>query len=283
MKYRHAYHAGNFADVHKHVVLIALLDALARKPKGFLYLDTHAGAGRYDLSDAAARRGGEAERGIGRLQGSPAQAAEIRAYLDVVAAIRQELGKPHIYPGSPLIAAHRLRAQDRATVIESEPQSASVLRRVLEHDRRFRVEHDDGFARLRAHLPPRERRGIVLIDPPYEETQRDFARLSAAVGEALERFATGVIAAWYPIKDRRDTDRWWQMLARGIAREVLISELWIYPPDSDAGLNGSGLLIVNPPYLIAERMREWLPELQQCLAPSAGAGVRVELLPGSGG
>jgi 23S rRNA (adenine2030-N6)-methyltransferase len=262
MKYRHSYHAGNFADVHKHVTLLALLAALQRKEKGFLYLETHSGRGAYDLSG-----GTEAESGVSRLNITSNSAEELQQYAAALASYRTQHRGPRAYPGSPLLAASKLRPQDRAVFIELLQPEARALEQALADSSHVRVEQGDGFDRLRAWLPPPERRGLILIDPPYEETSGDFGRVSAAIGEALRRFQTGVIAAWYPIKDERDISAWQTGLVRGgLACETLAAELWLYPRDSRVALNGSGMLIVNPPYLMAERMRVWLPQLHAQLA-----------------
>ena len=271
MKYRHSYHAGNFADVHKHVTLLALLAALQRKEKGFLYLETHSGRGTYDLSH-------EADSGVGRLSATANTAEELRRYLQRVTEFRTKQGNARTYPGSPLLAASELRPQDRAIFAEILPAEARALEIAVADNPRIRVEQGDGFERLRASLPPVERRGLTLIDPPYEETSRDFERLSTAITEALRRFRTGVIAAWYPIKDAREIATWQAGLSRTVDGETLIAELWLYPRDSRVALNGSGLLIVNPPYLLAERMRVWLPELQAQLDSGQAGGTSVRTL-----
>ena len=283
MKYRHEYHAGNFADVHKHVTLLALLAAMRRKDKGFLYLETHAGRGAYDLAGPP----GESAAGIGRLEGqAPAEVAggsaaeEIRRYLARVALLRREHRLPRLYPGSPLLAVGELRPQDRAVLIERLPPEARALERALTHSgadtQRFRIETGDGFERLRAWLPPRERRGLTFIDPPYEESRQDFERVRHAAADALRRFHTGVMAVWYPIKDERDTAAWLAALAGELDCGLLAAELSLYPRDSRVALNGSGMLILNPPYQLAEHMRTWLPQLHACLdlGHGGGAGVR---------
>ena len=269
MKYRHSYHAGNFADVHKHVAVLALVAALARKEKGFLYFETHAGPGDYTASD-------EADAGIARLTGIQFQAEELRVYRAAVDAFRKGRS-PRAYPGSPVLAAGALRAQDRGLAVEILPPESRALERALGPGSRMRVEAGDGFQRLRAALPPAERRGLVLIDPPYEETRQDFERVSAAMADALRRFESGVYCAWYPIKEERDIASWKAGLVRTLNREVLFSELWIYPRDSRVGLNGSGLAIVNPPYQIDERMKVWMPELHATLDPAKAGGTGVEL------
>lgn len=281
MKYRHSYHAGNFADVHKHVTLLALLAALQRKDKGFLYLDTHAGRGVYDLSTPAA----ESTAGVGRFEQSEHGAPELCQYAQKLRACRAVHGNAHCYPGSPLLAARELRPQDRAVCIELLGAEAHALAQALAASgaeaggeaSRVRIERGDGFELLRAQLPPAERRGLTFIDPPYEE-RNDFERVVAAVAEGLRRFPTGVFAAWYPIKDARDASSWHAAYAAAITAPTLVSELWLFPRDSRVALNGSGLLITNPPYLVAERMQAWLPELRACLAVEAGAGSLVRML-----
>ena len=283
MKYRHAHHAGNFADVHKHVTLLALLAALQRKDKGFLYLETHAGSGIYDLSGPP----GESATGIGRLDArSGARAAwraeeELRAYAERIEALRRERGSQRLYFGSPVLALSALRPQDRAVLIERQPAEARALERALHPlgaaADRIRIETGDGFALLRAWLPPPERRGLTFIDPPYEESRQDFERARGAAAEARRRFPTGVVAIWYPIKDERDTAAWQETLAGELDCPLLAAELSLYPRDSRVALNGSGMLILNPPYRLEERMRDWLPRLHACLDLGYGGGTSVRL------
>ena len=277
MKYRHSHHAGNFADVHKHVTVLALLAALQRKDKGLLYFETHAGRGIYDLADSAAESG----TGIARLEGAACNAPELRQYLQSVAQLRRAAGAPGLYPGSPWLAAHVLRAQDRGVFVEALAEEARALRHALPSagHARVRVESGDGFERLRAVLPPPERRALTLIDPPYEDTRRDFERVKACAEEALRRFPTGVLAIWYPVKDARDTDRWLSGVARTIGRAALVAELWLHPRDSRVALNGSGLVILNPPYQLDERMPVWLDELRQWLGGGPDSGSSVRPLP----
>lgn len=271
MKYRHAYHAGNFADVHKHVTLLALLAALKRKETGFLYLDTHAGRGLYAASS-------EARHGAERLMEGKPRCEELQHYAAALQTLRSKRKEPHAYPGSPLLAAAELRPQDRGIFIELEPGEARALEHATAAFTHSRTEHADGYARLRAHLPPRERRALTFIDPPYEETRSDFQRVESSLANALNKFATGVFAAWYPIKDARDTAAWQAHLAASIACPVMISEIWLYPRDSRVALNGSGLLIANPPYQIQERMELWLPELHALLDEQRQGSWRVSLL-----
>jgi len=282
MKYRHSYHAGNFADVHKHVTLLALIAALQRKDKGFLYLDTHAGRGSYDLSSPTP----EAAAGIGRFAQATHAAAELRAYAAALESVRARLKHRHLYAGSPLLALAVLRPQDRAVLIEFEgaevhllEQAATALAQALPAGpRTVRVERGDGFQRLKAWLPPPERRGLTLIDPPYEQTQQDFSHVTATLAEGLRRFPTGVQAAWYPIKDERTTRAWHASCAHTLAAPLLVSELWLFPRDSRVALNGSGLIVVNPPHRILQNMHGWMPELVATLSDSADAGSSARML-----
>jgi len=276
VKYRHSFHAGNFADIHKHVTLLALLASLKRKEKGFAYFETHAGRGAYDLTHQSA----EAAGGSGRFSAGRYHADELRNFAALLADVRASRNHPHAYPGSPVIAAHELRPQDRAVLSEIIPAEARLLERELEANPRMRVERADGFERLRAWMPPAERRGLILIDPPYEESGTDFERVTAAIVDALQRFSTGIYAAWYPIKDEREVRAWHDGFARAVGCETLAGELWLYPRDSKVALNGSGVLIVNPPYQLADRMAAWLPELQTQLDTGHPGGTSVRSLTG---
>jgi 23S rRNA (adenine2030-N6)-methyltransferase len=279
VKYRHSFHAGNFADVHKHVTLFALLAALKKKDKGFLYLDTHAGRGSYDLSAGSA----ESVAGVGRFLAQEHSAPELTAYATALERARAAAGGRHHYPGSPLLAARELRPEDRGLFVEWQGPEAHALSKALAAfpdeppAARLRVERGDGLAVLRASLPPRERRALVFLDPPYEDLQ-EFKRVAAAVADGLRRFATGVFAVWYPIKEQRATADWHMHWSRVVSAPTLLSELWLYPRDSRVALNGSGLLIVNPPWQTKERMREWLPELAECLAVGPSGGTEVRML-----
>jgi 23S rRNA (adenine2030-N6)-methyltransferase len=209
------------------------------------------------------------------LDATPRHTALLR-YRDAIAAGRH--GASLRYPGSPLLAMRALRAVDRAVFFETQRDEAGQLRKVLEGAARSRVEGGDGFAGLRALLPPPERRGCVLIDPPYEE-RADFTRVHDAIVDSLRRFPTLVLIAWLPVKLRGDFDRWYAALGRALSRPLLASLLWMHPPDSRAALNGSALVVVNPPYLLERDMREWLPELRAILAgPRDGGAGGCEVL-----
>ncbi len=274
MKYRHSFHAGNFADVHKHTTLLAVIASLQRKDKGFLYLETHAGRGAYDLSESPGSRA--SRTGLARIVSEPGESAEIQAYGHAIKHWRELVKDRNAYPGSPAIAAGALRDQDRAILIELQPPEAHALERAVSHHANMRVEMGDGYELLRAHMPPPERRGLVLIDPPYEESNRDFERARTAIGDVLQRFASAVIMLWYPIKEARDTQMWRRRLIASLQRPTMISELWVHPCDSRIALNGSGVLIIHPPYRLAQRMRIWLPQLSAMLDAAGTGGCLVE-------
>ena len=299
MKYRHAFHAGNFADVLKHVTLLALLRSLTKKDKGLLALDTHAGRGLYDLSSGESRQSGESAGGVDRLlraehsETTLSNHPEILDYLNLVRDTRQHTGNRFAYPGSPLVALAALRPQDRLTLIESQVAEHSALREAIKNAKRVprevggapesvTIECADGYGRLTAWLPPIERRALVMIDPPYEDTASDFKSAERAAPDILRRLANAVIAIWYPIKQVKDTDAWRARLisalpqkAGGEPIETLTLELWIHPLDNRVGLNGAGMLIINPPFQFGDRARQWLPILRATLDPEGLGGCAV--------
>jgi 23S rRNA (adenine2030-N6)-methyltransferase len=281
VKYRHAFHAGNFADVHKHVTLLACLLAVTRKDKGFLYAETHAGAGIYDLRSHSAREASEADGGIGRLRtAGAADEPLLQRYLQLIDECRRRSGEKHAYPGSPWIAAALLRAQDRAVLHEIDAADCAALARMLEPESRCTALQADGYRGLRALLPPRERRALILIDPPYEDGDSDRRQVCSTLEDALRRFATGVYLLWYPLKLAAERDRWLQQLSGVVraaepnAREWLCSELWVHALDSRASLAGSGMFIVNPPFQLGDALRNANAELAKYLAgPQGGWNV----------
>jgi len=279
MKYRHAFHAGNFADVHKHATLLALIRALQRKPKPFLYLDTHAGAGAYDGAAADTRHGAEARGGLDRLlprgghaPTAPPASAELRDYLERVAELRAASGAAALLPGSSLLAACALRPVDRGVCCELQPAECRALERALAPYPRMRALCTDGFAAIGAQLPPRERRALVLIDPPYEDGRAELDAALDASAAALRRLANAVVAVWYPIKDARTLAPWLARAAR-LAAPTLLAELWVHPRDTAVGLNGSGMLISNPPWQFDAELARWLPELGRRLDPEGHGGT----------
>ncbi|HYG85213.1 MAG TPA: 23S rRNA (adenine(2030)-N(6))-methyltransferase RlmJ [Azospirillum sp.] len=275
MNYRHAFHAGNFADVMKHAVLAMIVEHLRAKPAPFCILDTHAGVGRYDLASEPAQRTREYEDGIARLYGQPLPHPALTPYLDAVAALNPD-GGLRWYPGSPRLARVLLRPQDRLVLSELHPDDARALKRDFSGDAQVAVHHMDAYLALKAHLPPKERRGLVLIDPPFEEPD-EFARLAAGLTRAHKRWSTGIYAIWYPIKERPAVWRFEEVLAEAGIPRILITELTIHPEDTHLRLNGCGMAIVNPPWKLDEALAEVLPALHAAL-PGTGGGSRVSWL-----
>lgn len=278
MNYRHAFHAGNFADVHKHVVLLALIERLRRKPKPLFYLDTHAGRGWYDLHSTEALRSDEWRTGIGLITGAAPLSEDIRRYLQVVSSPRAHPDENR-YPGSPLLAASQLRDIDRIVLVEQQIAEAQALDQTLHGRRGVSVVCGDGYASLKTYLPPRENRGLVLIDPPYE-SDKEFAQILKALHFGLSRWPNGVFALWYPIKASRESHRLHTTLRTSGLRKLLLLELTVRPADSPMGLNGSGMLIANPPWQFDEEMRPALAELQMMLDPERDGEWKVEWLVG---
>ncbi|MBS0247964.1 MAG: 23S rRNA (adenine(2030)-N(6))-methyltransferase RlmJ [Proteobacteria bacterium] len=284
MNYRHAFHAGNVADVFKHAVLCRILSYLTEKQSAFRVIDTHAGAGLYDLSSAEAQRGGEWQAGIGRLMAAVAAgelperaAALLKPYLDVIGALN-ERGALKVYPGSPALTRAFLRGDDRLIACEVEPKAEVQLERHLRHDGRIKVIAIDGWTAMTAYVPPPERRGLVLVDPPFEE-EADFHRLSHTLGLAHRKWPTGIYALWYPIKGRGEADALAKRVRKlGIAK-VLRAELLVSPVKDQSRLNGSGLIVINPPWTLEGDLQALLPVLARLLAREPGSGsVRIDWL-----
>jgi 23S rRNA (adenine2030-N6)-methyltransferase len=281
MNYRHAYHAGNFADVVKHVVVTRIVEYLKRKDAAFRVIDTHAGVGRYDLGGAEAGKTGEWQAGIGRLMGAvlPAGAADLIApYLAVVRGENPD-GKLSVYPGSPLLVRRLLRRQDRLSAIELHPEDAEALSALFAGDHQVRVIRLDGWLALGAHLPPKEKRGLVLVDPPFEQ-EGEFDRLVEGLQKAYRRFPGGTYALWYPVKDRRAVARFHAALENTGVRKVLKLELAIRAPSPEDRLDGSGMIVVNPPFTLEAEMRTLLPLLAEILADAPGGGAAIDWIRG---
>jgi 23S rRNA (adenine2030-N6)-methyltransferase len=278
MNYRHAFHAGGFADVVKHIVLVRILIHLQDKEAAFRVIDTHAGAGVYDLTAEEARRGGEWLTGIARIMQarfSQAALSLMMPYLDIVRAFNPQVAPLKAYPGSPLFARALLRPQDRLTACEVETEARRQLIDALRRDAQARVVDLDGWTALPAFVPPKERRGLVLIDPPYERRD-EFERLAVGFSEAFIKWRSGCYLLWYPVKSRRATDE----LARHVANCVgatkppgkcLRLEFSAAPERSGTGLTAAGLLIVNPPWTLMGELKTILPELEKPLG-QGGAG-----------
>jgi 23S rRNA (adenine2030-N6)-methyltransferase len=289
MNYRHAYHAGNFADVVKHAVLCRALLHLEQKPAAFRVLDTHAGSGIYDLAGIEAGKTGEWRNGIGRLLGDdarplPEQARVLLApYLDAVAALNPS-GKLTVYPGSPAIVRAALRRQDRLIACELEPKAAAALAACLRGDPRAKALTIDGWTALAAYVPPKERRGLVLIDPPFEQTD-EFSQLAKGLETAHRKWPTGSYLLWYPIKDMADVLSFARRLAGLGIGKMLRVEL-ILPTASehlgfeDSGLRGSGLIFVNPPWTLHDELKVLLPALRDALGRGSKGSLTLDWLSG---
>jgi 23S rRNA (adenine2030-N6)-methyltransferase len=282
MNYRHAFHAGGFADVIKHVVLVRILTHLQEKPAAFRVIDTHAGAGIYDLAGEEARRGGEWLTGIARIMQarfSENTATLIRPYLDIVRSFNSG-SNLQAYPGSPLIARALLRPQDRLTACELEPKARKHLIDALRRDTQARVVDLDGWLALPAFVPPNERRGVVLIDPSFEADD-EFEQLSESFAEAFAKWPTGTYVLWYPAKSRRATDRLARQVAEAAAAvkppgKCLRLEFSTAPQNAQAALTSAGLLIVNPPWTLQGELRAILPELEKPLGQGGAGRFRLE-------
>ncbi len=276
MNYRHAYHAGNFADVLKHVVLSRVLTYMKQKPQPFRVIDTHAGAGRYDLESEEATKTGEWRDGIGRLleaEVGPDVAELLAPYLDAV----QALGGPApitSYPGSPLLARYLMRPEDVLIANELHPEEARTLGGVLGRRAGSKVLQLDAYTALKSLLPPKERRGVILIDPPFED-RAEFDRLGGALDEALKRFATGVYVIWYPVKGETFADAFAsRYLGRG-ELNVLDVRLAISEPEPGLGLTESGVLVVNSPYTLERDLAVLMPVLSTILSEGKGSRFRL--------
>jgi 23S rRNA (adenine2030-N6)-methyltransferase len=282
MNYRHAFHAGNFADVIKHIVLVRILTHLQEKPAPFRVIDSHAGAGLYDLTGDEATRSGEWTTGIARaLQArfSEASAPLVAPYLDIVRSFNapREL---KAYPGSPLIARALMRPQDSMVCCEVEPTARKKLISALRRDEQARVVDIDGWIGLPAYVPPKERRGVVLIDPPYED-KNEFARMAAVFEQVYAKWATGIYMLWYPAKSRRATDELAQHVAATAAASATLGkclrlEFSVAPQTADGPLTSTGLLIVNPPWKLAAELKEILPQLEKPLGLGGAGRFRLE-------
>jgi 23S rRNA (adenine2030-N6)-methyltransferase len=281
MNYRHAYHAGNFADVVKHAALTRLVEYLKLKDKAFRVIDTHAGIGLYDLSSEEAQKTGEWHGGIGRLleaRLSPEAGALLAPYLDAVRA-----GNPsddiEEYPGSPLIVRRLLRPQDRLTAIELHPEDAHALKTLFAGDFQVRTIELDGWLALGAHVPPKEKRGLVLVDPPFEQ-EGEFSCLVDGLVRAHRRWPGGIYALWYPIKDRAAVRDFRERLKASGIPKILDVAFEVRAPSRDELFDGSGLVVVNPPFVFEKEMLVLLPELNRALAEDPKARWSVEWLTG---
>jgi len=262
MNYRHAFHAGNFADLLKHTVLLALLDALKAKDKPFAYIDTHAGSGRYDLKSMHAQKTGEAELGIGKLAVASGLPPLLWDLLGHVRAINDGDTIRH-YPGSPLLAQRVLRPNDTAQFCELHADEADALREVLGNDTRMHVHKRDGYEAMGGLLPPPEKRGLVLIDPPFERAD-EFRTVETALRLALQRWPTGMYAVWYPVKLRSAVQPFLRWASRA-ARRVLCAEIMLHPDNTPLRLNGTGVVVLNAPWQLDQALSESIDVLARTL------------------
>jgi 23S rRNA (adenine2030-N6)-methyltransferase len=279
MNYRHSFHAGNFADVVKHATLARVIAHLKDKRAAFRMIDTHAGFGVYDLTGPEASRTGEWRAGIGRLHAAkldPAVRRLLAPYLDAVAALNPA-GKLAAYPGSPMLAQRWLRTQDRLVACELEPRAAAALTAQMRRDPRIKVVAIDGYTALNAYLPPKERRGLVLVDPPFEAPD-EFERLADSVAGAHRKWPTGVYMIWYPLKDLRATQRFARHLTQRAIPRMLRAELTMAPVPAAERLAGTGLIVVNPPWRLETELTTLLPALAAVLAQNGRA--RLDWLTG---
>lgn len=279
MNYRHAYHAGNFADVIKHSLFTRILAYLKQKDKPFRVIDTHAGIGLYDLRGEAANKTTEAEFGIERLSSPFSQDIEqlLQPYRNVLASIRTRYGET-TYPGSPAITRELLRPQDRAIFVELHEEDHALLSERFNQVTNTKVLHMDGWTALQALIPPKEKRGIVLIDPPFEQPD-ELTRLIQCCTKASEKWPTGIYAAWYPVKNPQKIDNAWRTLKSSCSRPLLRAEVLIKRPSDVSQLNGCGLFIINPPWTLAQEAEQLLPALTERLAQTDYGAWRVEEQP----
>lgn len=275
MNYRHHFHAGNFADVMKHVLLLQILTRLNQKDKPYRYIDTHGGAGKYDLSTSEAQKSGEFLNGIHRLvkldYSIKRNAPEgVQQYLKIVEKMREGSGKG-AYPGSPWFALEGMREIDKATIFEMQRDVFQQLYYNV-RDKRAGLHERDAYEGLFGVIPPKEKRGLVMIDPPYEVERKDFPQLVDLIATAYKKWPTGVFAIWYPIKDRAMIDRFEKKMIKTGIRRQLICEVCVWPDDTPVGLNGCGLLVINPPWKFSEDADEALQWLFPHLRMSENGG-----------
>ncbi len=308
MNYHHLYHAGNFADVFKHSILTLLAQSLLVKEKPFCYLDTHAGTGLYNLHEPAAQKTKEYETGLLRLLNQPNHPSILNFYLKIIQELNPRGGAEadslpraacehgrvpqrqdpeatefqteefiKLYPGSPLLINHFLRKQDSMILIDSYLETAQQLKILFRHHKHIAVHNQDGYQAIKAFLPPKERRGLVLIDPPYEQPD-EFQKIATALKEGLKRWETGIYAIWYPIKDKQITDQFLNKVKKQVTQEILVAEIIIHADDIKTTLNGCGMIIINPPWQLDTQLNELVPWLWQILSPAKKGDYCVKLL-----
>ena len=276
LSYRHSFHAGNFADVLKHSVLIHILEHLKKKQKPFCYVDTHAGAGQYSLSSEHAEKTQEFVQGIGALWQSGNLPSAIETYVNVVKEFNPQ-GTLNYYPGSPLIAKHLLRKQDRLFLYELHSTDVKLLESAISQDRRVQLHHKDGFKHCIGLMPPAQRRGLVLIDPSYE-VKADYDQVLETIMQLYKRFATGTYALWYPVVERSRINEMEKKIQLSQLRNVQLFELGQLVDSREHGMTASGMIVINPPWTLQAEMQQALPYLAKKLGIAAQGSYRIEQL-----
>lgn len=274
LSYRHAFHAGNFADILKHIVLVDILEHLQQKDKPFDYIDTHAGAGLYDFRSSRAQKLGEHVDGILRLRRE--EFPELAHYFDVISAYNSAASLT-VYPGSPSFASHFLRPNDRGWLYELHPQDYQSLRNTMQKSKNIRVQCADGLKALLALLPPGSRRGLVLIDPSYE-VKTEFDQVIDTLIKGYKKFATGIYAIWYPVVDRRKINYLEQQLVRSGIRNIQRFELGVAADSASGGMTSSGMIVINPPWKLFDKMSSVLPRIAEVIGPRGAPETQTQSL-----
>ncbi len=274
MNYLHDYHAGSATDVFKHIVLLALVNALKKKETPFCYIDTHAGGGIYNLTAQPAQKTGEYQTGIAKLIDQPIINSLLKQYLAIIKKCNNETNDLIHYPGSPFIVQSELRKQDRMIIMDFKPAVYDQLKKIFAHNKQIQVHHHDAYLALKAFLPPKEKRGLVLIDSPFEDIN-EFKLLTQNLSTALQRWAHGIYAIWYPIKNRKQIEVFHQQIKKLPAATILVSEFCTWPDDVATRLNGSGMIMINPPWQIDTILKDVLHELLQYLKQDKKAHTKT--------
>lgn len=274
LSYRHSFHAGNFADLLKHIVQVEILEHLIKKDKPFDYIDTHSGAGLYTLSTEQANKTAEYKQGIAKI--SAADFPELSSYYSVINACNNADKLEH-YPGSPAIAMHYMRGKDRAWLFELHRSDYQLLQDLTAKQRQIRVQQSDGYKGLLSLLPPASRRGLVLIDPPYE-IKDDYQKVVDTLIKAHRKFATGSYALWYPVVDRSRIRYMEKQLSQSGIRNIQLFELGIAADSKERGMTSAGMIVINPPWTLKEKMQQLLPKLVKALDSNGESFYRIETL-----
>ncbi|TRX55191.1 23S rRNA (adenine(2030)-N(6))-methyltransferase RlmJ [Thalassomonas sp. M1454] len=274
LSYRHSFHAGNFADVLKHIVQVEILDYMGQKDKVFDYIDTHSGAGLFNLNSEHSQKVGEYLNGIAKL--SADKFPELREYFRAI-EVHNEANKLDFYPGSPVIAQHFLRDEDKAWLFELHPTDFELLNENIRQSRRVKVKQEDGFAGLLSIVPPISRRAFVLIDPPYE-IKTDYDKVFRTVAKAHKKFPTGTYAIWYPVVDRVRIDKLENSFIKSGIKDIQRFELGLSADTDERGMTSSGMIVINPPWTLKKKMQDLLPKLVNAVDDGNGAFFKCDVL-----